>query len=145
MNEEDILCTPKNEYKVKIKHLINKAAFKHLMTVKETHSKLNDITYSELKVQPYLTLDLLNNGQKELLYKLRSKCHESKLNFYKMHKNNLKCVFGCSKNGDQENEFLYCWPNVSQIKNHHMTNTTTCLATCKSKYIQYKYSARYKK
>ena len=91
------------------------------MTVKEKHSKLNGITYSELKVQPYLTTDLLNNGQKELLYKLRSKCHESKLNFYKINKNNLKCVFGCSKNEDQKHAFLYCWPIVSQIKNPHMT------------------------
>ena len=28
---------------------------------------------------------------------------------------------GCSKNEDHKHAFLYCWPIVSQIKNHHMT------------------------
>ena len=64
INEEQISCTSKSEYKFQIKHLISKAAFKHFMTLKETHSKLNDVTYSELKVQPYLTTNLLNNEQK---------------------------------------------------------------------------------
>ena len=99
------------------------------MTLKETHSKLKDVTYSELQVQPYLSTNLLNNEQKELLYILRSKCHESKMNFSKMHKNNMKCVFGCSYVEDQKHAFLYCWPIVSQIENHHITQYDNIFGT----------------
>ena len=38
-----------------------------------------------------------------------------------MHKNHLKCVFGCPQNEDQKHAFLYCWPIVSKIENHHVT------------------------
>ena len=55
----------KNKYKVKIKELISKAAIKYFMTVKETHSKLNDVSYSELKVQPYLVSNMLNNEKRK--------------------------------------------------------------------------------
>ena len=58
----------KNKYKGKIKEFIRKTAIKYFMTVKETHSKLNDVSYSELKVQPYLVSNMLNNEQKEVLY-----------------------------------------------------------------------------
>ena len=129
LNEDEICHTPKNIYKVKIKDLISKAAFKHFLTIKETHSKLNDLSYSELKVQPYLTSNMITNEQKQLLYKLRSKCHESKMNFRKMHKNNLKCVFGCSQDEDQKHAFLYCWPIVSKIKNHHVTQYNNLFGT----------------
>ena len=54
MNEDDIFSTPKSEYKIKMKYLINKAAFKYFLTVKETHSKLNDVTYKKFQIQPYL-------------------------------------------------------------------------------------------
>ena len=50
------------------------------------------------------------------MYKLRSKCHESKVNFKKINRNNLQCVFGCLSNEDQEHSFVYCTPIVSKIK-----------------------------
>ena len=115
INENEICSTPKSEYKIKIKSLINKAAFKYFQSVKETHSKLNDITYKKFQLQPYLSSQKLNNLNKELLYKLRSKCHESKMNFRKLHRNNLNCVFGCLSNEDQVHSFVNCLPIVSKI------------------------------
>ena len=51
------------------------------------------------------------------------------MNFYKMHKNNLKSVFGCSSAEDQKHAFLYCWPIVSQIENHHVTQYNNLFGT----------------
>ena len=68
INENEICSTPKSEYKIKIKSLINKAAFKYFLSVKETHSKLNDITYKKFQIQLYLIAQKLSNQNKQLLY-----------------------------------------------------------------------------
>ena len=51
------------------------AAFNYLIRQKENHSKLDNVQYTELRIQPYLATNLLNNEEKSLLYSLRSKCH----------------------------------------------------------------------
>ena len=81
MDEEKISKTYKRTYKKKIKALINKAAFKYFMKLKEKHSKLDKITYTQLKLQPYLSTTNITNKHKQLLYLLRSHCYSAKLNF----------------------------------------------------------------
>ena len=49
MNEEKISSTPKNQYKVEIKRLIQKAAFKYFTEIQATHQKIRDIKYEALK------------------------------------------------------------------------------------------------
>ena len=115
LNEIEIMSTPKNVYKNQIKSLINKAAFKYFLSVKETHTKLNNVTYKKFELLSYLASKHISNEEKQLLYKLRSKCHDSKTNFKKLNKNNLKCVFGCSTNEDQEHSFIHCLPIVTKI------------------------------
>ena len=100
LNEEEIISTPKGIYKNKIKKLVNKAAYKYFLNLKETHSKLDEIVYSKFELQPYLTTKMLTQKQKELLYLLRSKCHSSKMNFRKLHRANLTCIFQCPVNED---------------------------------------------
>jgi hypothetical protein len=118
MKEEEIEATPKSQYKKHIKALINKAAFTYLNELKLTHKKLDKVTYSELKVQPYLVSNLLGNTEKTLLYSLRSHCHKSKFNFRKLHKNDLFCTMGCSEIEDQSHIFSKCIPVRSKIKNY---------------------------
>ena len=77
MDEEKISETYKSTYKKKIKVLINKAVFKFFMNIKETHSKLDEVTYSKLETQIYLTSSKLKTSEKELLFNMRSKCHDS--------------------------------------------------------------------
>ena len=115
MIEDEISSIPKSEYKRKIKYLINQAAFKYFLSLKESHSKLNDISYNKLELQLYMTSQKLSNKEKQLLYKSRSKCHEYKTNFKNMNRYNLQCVFGCLNNEDQEHSFVHCTPIVSKI------------------------------
>ena len=97
MDENEIASTPKEEYKKNIKMLVQKAAFKYFLKLKDGHKKLDGVKYDELKIQPYLINTQFNKKERELLYSLRSKCHKSKFNFKKMNRNNLFCSFGCLK------------------------------------------------
>ena len=95
INEEIISATPKREYSKNIKKLINNAVFSYYLTLQQTHSKLSEVDYSELKIQPYLVSNSLNNEEKQLLYNMRSNCHSSKINFKKMYKNDTQCTLKC--------------------------------------------------
>ena len=53
MDEKEIASTPKSLYKEKIKKLIDKSVFEYLINQKRNHTKLNDVTYSNFKIQPY--------------------------------------------------------------------------------------------
>ena len=109
--------------------MINKAAFEHFISVKETHSKLNDIEYKEFWIQPYLTSQKLSNQEKQLLYKLGSTCNESKMNFKKINRNNLQCVFGCLSSEDQEYSFIHCSQLVSKINTNYVGQYTYIFGT----------------
>ena len=56
MNENDIAATSKDTYKQKIKQIVNIAAFKYFLQLTETHTKLNELHYSEFKTQSYLKI-----------------------------------------------------------------------------------------
>ena len=101
IDEEEIRATPKSEYKKKIKQLVQKAAFKFYMNEKDKLTKLETLQYTELKIQPYLKEKTTTNKEKNLLYSLRSRSHEAKINFRNMNKHDLKCRFGCNTNESQ--------------------------------------------
>jgi hypothetical protein len=108
MNEEKISSTPINQYKVEIKKLIQKAAFKYFTNIQATHQKIRDIQYEALKIQTYLVDKSFSSKERELLYILRSHCHKSKHNFKKLHRNALSCRFGCREIEDQIHTFMKC-------------------------------------
>jgi hypothetical protein len=116
--DEEIKIFSKSEYKKHIKLLINKAVFQHYITLKEGHNKLDELSYTELKMQSYLSTKALNNEEKELLFNLRSKCHSAKNNFRKMNRNNINCVLECPSIEDQRHVFLHCRP-VLKLVNHN--------------------------
>ena len=56
MDEQDIIATPKNIYKEKIKKLVTKAAFQEYLRQKEGKKKLDEKKYESFSIQPYLKL-----------------------------------------------------------------------------------------
>ena len=108
MDENVIINTPKLVYKKFIKSLIKKAAFEEYMQEKSSKSKLDEVTYESLKIQPYLTEYKLNTQEKNLLYSLRSRSHPAKSNYKKMYNNQLQCTFLCLENEDQKHIFEKC-------------------------------------
>ena len=53
INEESIKATPKDVYKKYIKKLINNTVFLHYLSLKANHSKLDEVKYKELTIEPY--------------------------------------------------------------------------------------------
>ena len=114
--EEDIKLFSKSAYKSHVRSLLNKAVFQHYITLKEGHSKLDELNYTELKTQPYLASKVLHNQEKELLFNLRSNCHSSKTSFRKMNRNNLQCTLDFPNNEDQLHVFIHCQPVLKLVK-----------------------------
>ena len=56
MYNKYIISTPEAICKKKIKSLVNKAALKHFLRLKENHSKLNETEYTEAKIKAVITL-----------------------------------------------------------------------------------------
>ena len=61
LNETAIANTSANSYKKFIKKKIRFAAFKYLVELKETHSKVRSIEYKKLETQSYLTSPIFSN------------------------------------------------------------------------------------
>ena len=81
---------------------------------------MDEIEYTKIKLQPYLSSSVLNNKQKELLYILRSNCHNSKMNFKKLNRNSLYCALGLPKTENQMHVFTQCTPMMNKSKNNNM-------------------------
>ena len=118
MDESKIADTPKSLYKKEIWSLVRKSAFEYLMKLKSTHTKLDKVTYTQLKLQAYLTSSLITQKQKELLYLMRANCYNVKCNFKKLYRNNLACVLGCQQSEDQYHAFTQCQPIRDILKKH---------------------------
>ena len=57
-----------------------------------THSKIRDIKYKELKIQPYMKSGIFTNTMVTTLFNMRSSMTRNiKNNFSSMHKGNLGC------------------------------------------------------
>ena len=67
-----------------------------------------DIIYKEYKIQSYLYSNIFSYEERKLLYSLRSRCNQAKLNFRKLNRNNLLCSLGANELEDQIHIFSNC-------------------------------------
>ena len=115
-NYEAIVNINKNTYKKKIYAKIEKAAFLSYIERNENQlEKLDKLEYKKLETQPYLNSKYFGKKEIQLMSLLRSKCHQSKDNFRKMNKNNMKCTLGCNTIETQYHIFEQCSPIYHQI------------------------------
>ena len=105
LNERYIANTPKSEYKIKIRKLVEKAAFDYMIKEKNGLSKFKDIKYESLKIQDYLKSEKFSPNEKNLLYALRSRSHSAKMNYKKINSSNLMCTLGFQNVEDQSHIF----------------------------------------
>ena len=98
--------------KQKLKTLATSVAFSFLINKQETHKKIKHIHYETLAIQNYLTNNLLNNNEANMLTAMRSHCVRGiKHNFPKMFKTNLNCPLNCVKEtpyADTQEHVLNC-------------------------------------
>ena len=81
VNEEQIASTSKETFKKNIKSKISLAALQYLKDKQKYHSKVKDISYESLKIQPYMKSSIFLNEEICLLFAIRSKLIDCKMNF----------------------------------------------------------------
>ena len=107
-DENSLKMKTKSEFKRWVNVKVRKAAFALYIEEMKGLSKIKTLEYTKLEVQEYLTSAMFNKQERQLLIDLRSKCHQSKENFRKLYKNNIKCRFGCDKDENQRHVFTEC-------------------------------------
>ena len=91
-----------------IKEKVRAKAFIYLQSIQETHSKIRNIKYSKLEMQPYLNSALFSKENISMLFSLRSRSVRNiKNDFREQYKPNLSCPL-CSRHIDSLPEILNC-------------------------------------
>ena len=111
MNDDQIISIPKDEYRKLIKQKVQKAAFLDYLLIKErSEKKMKALEYKTFGIQPCIISIKFSVKQIRLLFSLRSSCYSARMNFPKMNRGNLKCIFLCNKPETQIHIFEECQP-----------------------------------
>jgi hypothetical protein len=111
INDDAICLFSKQDYKRVIKQKVEKAAFLSYLDLKgQSKTKLKALEYKTFSIQPYITINQFSLKQIKLLYSMRSNCYPAKMNFKKMHRGDLKCIFLCDQEETQLHIFEHCQP-----------------------------------
>ena len=110
-NEDMIGMENKEKYKAKIQKKLKTAVFKELKAKQLTHTKINEIKYSQMKIQPYMTNTSFTNNMVKVLFNMRSSMTRNfKGNFSSMFKDNMRCQLMCQETNaiDCQSHLLQC-------------------------------------
>ena len=108
MSDDEVKLTPKAKFKETVIKLLRDAAFQSYTKEKSMCSKLNEVQYEMLQVQTYLKNKSISKEHKILLYRVRTRCTDTKSNFKSLYKNHLMCRFGCQKELTQKHLYMEC-------------------------------------
>ena len=87
---------------------ISEAAFRYLKDQQKMHSKIKDIEYIKFETQQYMNSPLFTNDEVSLLYRIRSRALDCKMNFKSRYRNeHLLCIL-CSEQSDTQQHILIC-------------------------------------
>ena len=89
---------------MKVREAIQKTAFTYLCAEKEKLSKVKSVPHSDIKMEQYLQPSVLEINQSKLLFSLRSRMLEVKVNFKNKY-SDLKCPICKESNDSQEHVF----------------------------------------
>ena len=83
--------------------------------MQETHTKVKDIEYKQFETQKYMLSPLFSNSDVNLLYALRSRSTECKVNFKQKYLNSdLLCQL-CKQENEDQQHLLECSQIVSNV------------------------------
>ena len=103
---EDIGKMTKNRFKNVLKEKTRQAAYKYLLEQKSKQSKISDIKYSKLKMQPYLAEGDRDISLSKLIFKARGRTLDIKMD--KKWKYDDKSCSGCKINEETGEEIMRC-------------------------------------
>ena len=91
LEDEEVKGIKKETFRNIVKNKIEKFAEKHLLELKNSHSKTENIKFSGFKPAPYLMSKNLTTGEMRTLFQLRTRMMDVKGNFSSAHTNNMWC------------------------------------------------------
>ena len=106
LSEEEILKMSKYSFKKLMKEKIRVIAANYLITQKEKHSKSEILEYSK-EMQVYLRNESLRIRDKMLLFRLRNRLLNVKMNFKRKYNHNLQCRL-CKKEEESQIHLTQC-------------------------------------
>ena len=106
LTEDDISKMKRISFKKLVTEKIRLLAAQYLISLKLQHSKSKHLTYSE-QMQPYLRNESMKIEEKKLLFKLKNRLIDVKLNFKKKYKDNMTCRL-CNVSDESQIHLLNC-------------------------------------
>ena len=103
---DEIKKMKKFSFKKLVRKNCDSAALEYLNNLKDSHSKLDRLSYKKLQIQPYLTTKLIYPQMSQQIFKWRTRMENFKMNFSNKY-DDLSCIFGCMEDDSQEN-ILHC-------------------------------------
>ena len=86
------------------------------------HSKIKDIEYKKFETQGYMNSPLFTNDEVNLLYKIRSRALNCKVNFKNRYKkDDLLCIL-CYKEQDTQQHILVCKALQNKLESNDMVD-----------------------
>ena len=105
---QQIENTSKERHKRYIKSKISISAFRYLKEKQSKHLKVKDIIYQKLEMQNYMKSPLFTNEEVSLLFAIRSRAIDCKINFRnKYNKDDLLCSV-CQQEEESQIHILHC-------------------------------------
>ena len=107
----------RTSYKKLVTEKIKLSSARYLLSLKESHSKSTHLTYSK-EMQPYLRNESLTSDLKKLMFRLKNRLINVKINFKEKYKNDLKCRL-CAVAEESQQHLVECSEILrdSDIKN----------------------------
>ena len=125
MELEQIREMKKEKFKSLVRKACRKSAFNYLISKKDSHSKMRDLSYTDLSIQSYLTSDKIHPSKAKTLFLSRTRMLKVNNNFKQSHAD-LNCPL-CSGEENNGIKFLDDQHHLllpSQVKNVAATGTS---------------------
>lgn len=117
--EKAIIQQSKTQLKLIIKEKLKASVLKKLKDKQSSHSKIRDITYNKLQIQPYMASNKFTNEMVQLIFNFRSSMIKNvKANFSSINRNNMWCKLKCQdeKEIDSQQHLLGCKVLLKELK-----------------------------
>ena len=128
MSIDEIKLCPRSKFKIIVREKCGTTAFKSLMVSKNSHSKLAQLSYSKLELQPYLKDGTLNCKDARLLFNFRTRMIDVGNNFKNSSKHSILCPL-CRRACDDQEHLLLCTKihdvNIPDVSYNDIFSTDT--------------------
>jgi hypothetical protein len=104
LNEEEICCMKKLQFKKLLNSKIHEASRKYLLSLKRKHSKSDGLSDTP-EMQKYLSSTQLRLDEKQLLFQLRTRTYTCRANYKTQYGSNLACLI-CMEEDNQQHLLL---------------------------------------